>query len=449
MNLRTPPQNEQDNHIIRSKFSYAKLDTNIDASKDATFIHIEVPEEVMIKDSRKLKDFKLQTFGGYSRIQVLQAFEKSIINENIDKAVYWGAQLVCSGLIHIVWDKLISISEKYINTNNPKLPEFILHRSKSFYHNINLNSNTKLKAEGILLTRNFTEFRNWIVELSVILATSRKHKLDTLPSIKKQDFIIETVKSRLEATDTNLTDKILKEDDPTEIRIAANEMAFHIYHKNLGKTLYWIAWMNEWEKMNTKKYGKFEVGIRAQSDIDSKFYRNISWLFWDIINGVKRLLHSQQRLFNTNGYELEQIDALWNLYKINYTPGQNTRKMPLIIWSVKYITTPCDWSIRLIEKEMLVFQAIMNINIIYKTLKLQEHNDNKEQLQNYNVVIQNNYDYSKTANSTIISQQPKKTRASSNPISSSKQNKTKSTANLNTLTLDKFNTLNKLDKYLI
>ena len=76
-----------------------------------------------------------------------------------------------------------------------------------------------------------------------IIVLSKKRKINQLPKIKKDEFIINNFKSKLEAKDNKLIDKIISDEDPSEIRIAINEMAFHIYNKNTIKSLYWLSWI--------------------------------------------------------------------------------------------------------------------------------------------------------------------------------------------------------------
>ena len=103
-----------------------------------------------------------------------------------------------------------------------------------------------------------------------MLTLSRKRKLETIPKLKKIDFFFNFFKSKLEAKDTQMIDHILKEDDPNEIRIVANEFLYQLTNKNISKTLYWLGWILEWEKINTKKYKIFKVGTRYNEGIDKK-----------------------------------------------------------------------------------------------------------------------------------------------------------------------------------
>jgi hypothetical protein len=361
-------------HIIKSKYSYALLD-------EATLSFIDAPFDVLLVDTRRLKDFKQQVFGGYSKIQVLTSFDKAIREDKYDHAIYWGLQILCSGGADLIWEKLVNIASKSINILNPTLPTYLLTRSREFQK---ITAQPRYKGEAALTLRNNSDIRSMIVEFILICSTSRRNKLDTIPGIKKQDFMVESFKSRLEAKDTNLSDEYMKENDPSEVRIAANEFAYNLFHKNLSKALYWLAWIYEWAKLNTKKYGKFEIGIRAQADIDAKFYRLWCWLPWSIIIGLTHKTHDASII--------TEITALWDLYKLDFGASQCSRKMPLIIWAMKLLTTPCDWKLKLIEKEAIVFHQLMNINAYFKNLKTQCTTlTPPNQIDKFNVIIQDNY----------------------------------------------------------
>lgn len=365
---------ESEGHIIKSKYTYALLD-------EETLGFMEVPMDVHLVDSRRLKDFKQQVLGGYSKIQVLTSFDKAIKEEKYDHAIYWALQLLCSGGAEIIWDKLLNIAAKQVNMLNPTMPQYLLTRTKEFSKIV---AQPRYKGEASLALRNNGDIRVMIVELAIICATSRKSKLDSLPGIKKQDFMVDAFKARLEAKDTNLSEEYMKENDPSEIRIAANELAYNLYHKNLSKALYWLAWISEWAKLNTKKYGKFEIGIRPQADIDAKFYRLWCWLPWNIIMGIANKTHDSSII--------AEVGALWDLYKLDFGASQCVKKMPLMTWAMKLLTTPCDWKLKLIEKESIVFQQLMNINAYFKNLKTQcTALTPPNQLDKFNVVIQDNY----------------------------------------------------------
>ena len=233
------------NTINKNEMNNSHLDTS-------TILNMN--SAIMIEDSRVLKDFKDQAFGGYKIIQANQALEKALLEEKLEPALHWALQLFLSGLINALWTKLLLFAAKHINIYNPKLPEFIYNRHLKWTKIIDNPLYTK--SDNILKLRNHPEIRMYLCEMVTILTLSKKRKLPQLPRIKKEEFLIDNFKAKLEAKDNKLIENIVIDGDPSEIKIAANEFAFQLFHGNLIKSLYWLNWIIEWEKINSKKYGK-------------------------------------------------------------------------------------------------------------------------------------------------------------------------------------------------
>lgn len=377
---------ETRNKIVKDKYTYELIDKN----NIQNLYHIEVPEPVKINDQRSLSDFKIQTFGGYKKNDVMTNLTKSIETENLDHSIYLSFQLLFSGNTIQLLDKLYLISAKLINTSNPTLSTFLSVRYKHIY---SIMSNPIYSKKNVLFIRNNCEIRKLLAELVTILTLSRKRKLETLPKISNGHYDLDVLTSKLEAKNTTLIDNIILENDPSDIKIAINEFAYHLTKRNLSKCLYWLAWILEWDKINTKRYGKYEINYRQVENVEPKFLKNTVWLIWDVINTLrKNLLYFGDHVREK---ENKEIDALWEMYKYNFTLGQRTRKNLYIIWAIRYLTTNINWDIQLIDRENLLFQSIANVDLLIKKMKSQEvnsflsgHFNNKLP---HNVVIENNY----------------------------------------------------------
>jgi len=344
-----------------------------------------VPENSKISDSRSSKDFKTQSFGGELKTKVSTAMEKEIMSEKVASATYCAFQLFLTGVVEPLWAKLMNIAAKQINISNPLLPLFLMIKCKRFY---SILSSTK-NASQVLQLRNHSEMRNLIVELTSLLSISRKRKLEALPKIKKTDFMFEIFKNKFDAKDTMLVDKILQPEDPSEIRVVANEFAHHLKNRNNYKTLYWLNWILEWEKANKKRYGKFEVSPRTVEGVNIKFNRQVIWLIWTIINVIRKQNFTIDGLVGAR--ENKQIDAIWTIFRRDYTSGKQSSRIPLVMWAIKYMTGEIDWKIPLIDKETHHFQAIMNVNTMVKNIKSQEIDKYACYNQKYNFVIHDNF----------------------------------------------------------
>lgn len=356
---------------------------NDSLSKESQGFHTpSISEIVKINDSRLIKDFKDQVFGGYKLSAASTALDKAILEDKVEPALHWGLQLLLSGTVQALWNKLITIACKVINIYNPTLPEFLYNKTQAWIH---ITENARYTKDNILALRNHPTIRLLLAEMITVVATSKKRKQTTLPRIKKEEFIIDNFKSKLAAKDNSLVDGLFQDGDPAEIRIAANEMAFQLYHSNLAKTLYWLNWILEWEKINTKKYGKYECASRIIPNVDGKFYKDVIWLIWAVINRLRGLK------FTITGSSINtQIEYLWKMYCFRFTPGTRSRKLSLIIWTILYMIENIDMNISLVEKPTILFQSLLGMDKIIVTLKSQEvhHIVNNDLL---NVVVENNY----------------------------------------------------------
>ena len=430
--------------ISHSKYTMTKINNS---ESDISIIHNipTISENCRIIDSRTLKDFKVQTFGGYNIAQASSALDKALMEDKLEPALHWATQLFLSGIVNPLWSKLITFASKQINIYNPKLPEFIYNKTLQWHLIVD---NTKFAKENVLLLRNHPTIRLLISEIIAILILSKKHKLIQLPKIKKEEFIIDKFKSKLEAKDNRLVDNIIADGDPSEIRIAINEMAHHIYHKNTIKALYWLNWIIEWEKINSKKYGKYECSARNIDGIDSKYYKDVVWLIWSIIHKIKQLNMNSAHFgaFGAFGINInerdKQIQSLWKLYTNKFTPASRAKKQPYIIWSILYLTETIDYNIPLVNKPAILFQSMIGFDKIFSTLKSQQV-VNIVNSDLMNVIVEDNY--MKPENHKNMEEFAKKKELEKSIMQKLQLAKQKK---INVESLDKLTELSKLDKFL-
>ena len=419
--------------IITSKYTMTPIKSNQGDDQTANNIPL-ISENSKITDTRKLKDFKDQTFGGYNITQASAALEKAIAEDKIEPALHWSLQLFLSGIVHQLWSKLMSLASKNINIYNPKLPEFLYNKQQQWS---SITENPKFAKDNILLLRNHPTARILLAEMVAVLVLAKKRKINTLPKIKKEEFIIDSFKSKLEAKDNRLVDSIASDGDPSEIRIAINEMAHHIFHKNHTKALYWLSWIVEWEKINSKKYGKYECAARTVEGVDTKFCRDVVWLVWATINRLKTLVfpigHSEW---------LNQITSLFKLYREKFTAASRTKRQNLIIWAILYMTETVDYAIPLVDRPQILFQSLLGFDKVVASLKSQQVNS-MVNMDLLNVVVEDNYikpERLKEMEESAKRKQIEKMMEERNKIAKQKK--------INVESLDKLEQVSKMDKYL-
>ena len=378
-----------------AKFTITQID---DKDKITNFMHPALPNSSIINDYRKLVDFKVATIGGYPRSKVASALDKCLSQQKIEDSLYWAFQLLSSGIVDLLWEKLVGYASKNINIYNPHLPEWLYQKSLSWYM---ITSTERYKKNNILNLRNHPTIRNILTEIIVIICSSKPRKLEILPKNSKSDFIITNFNSKLESSDMLLTHNIFKDNDSKEIRIACNEIAFHLFGGNIVKALYWFSWILAWETINIKKYTKFECNVRSGSFFESKNSiplkgnTNVIWLIWSIIENVK----NKKNIFSNN---LEIVmRSLWELFMMKYTSGYRNKRIIYIIWCMSYLCNPIDWNIQIISasNQLMLFTALLkNDKIISRiinssSVKLLNSADSSsvKLLNPADSIIENNY----------------------------------------------------------
>ena len=155
--------------LIREKTTLSKL-TNDDIGWD----YNSVPQDVEIEDIRSLADFKKHSFGTYQKTKVSTEMEKCITMEKVSKACYWAIQLLLSGVLEPLWNKLMVIASKAINIANPNLPVILANRTRQLRQQL-------AGKKNVLLLRNNSVIRTLICDMVSLLSLSRKRRLETLP----------------------------------------------------------------------------------------------------------------------------------------------------------------------------------------------------------------------------------------------------------------------------
>ena len=332
------------------------------------------PYNYQLQDSRGIKDFKTQLLGKYPKNKINSLLEKSITEGNIEKACYCAFQLLASGQANQVWDKLTGYLFKNVNIGNPSLPFWLANKYILWQKMVAFKEFSK---DGILLMRNIQQFRNIIAEAVIMSCQSRKRKLDVLKfKIKDSDFIIANFHQRCKSRGNMLIGGLCGNNDPSEVKTAANEFCYHLLNKNMQDCLYWLNWILYWEKINMKKYKSFTVQARQIEGIPAQHQRDVIWLLWSIFHQVRsRLLDNNSNLGLTSSQKTQklekQLDALWDMYHKNWKPGVKTKRLPLLIWSIHYLIYPLDWSIPVIENLGIYVKAVSNVNLMFAKMKKQ------------------------------------------------------------------------------
>ena len=180
-----------------------------------------------ISDIRE--SFKNITFSGYQKSRVKKELINCIYNCKIENSCYWSIELICAGHYSDLWDIIVYYMSKYVHISNPKLPIYLKMRFDSFITIINNGF-----KNNILELRNNKKIRHLFCECICVLCFSKKtHSYEGIKINTVEEFNLTNIESRLKAPSVDYATSIFKDEDPKQLLIHINELAYCIIEKNI------------------------------------------------------------------------------------------------------------------------------------------------------------------------------------------------------------------------
>lgn len=313
-----------------------------------------------IDKSKILDDGKIynnKSFNGYKKTSVFTELNNCLLDNRLENVCFWTAEIHCSGYLDLLWEKIIIFSSKHININNPLLPKYLYTK----YENFKCLKNTCNKNNIDL--RNNLESRKELCEILTVLCLSKKINIPKIPKIYVNDFNIENIQHKLQATNTHTLYMFFRRNDPLELKIPINELVFNIQNKNLNNSVYWISWIIEYEN-KVSKNDKLICENRNICDIEDKYKTDISWLIWNaIFSCCKEVYYS------------EQIQHIYKIYKLNFTKSKKKTRISLFVHSILLIIEKIDHTIPIKNREDIISSSINHVNIIYEKIQNMKNED--------------------------------------------------------------------------
>ena len=210
--------------------------------------------------------------------------------------------------------------------------------------------------------------------MCILCDAKRRHSFDSI-KITKEDFDMTLMTDRFKAPNVKYLEEVFMPDDPKELFVAINELAFNISFdgKNTVSACYWIEWVTEFEVICKAKKEKCRCERRSNIPVDSKYQMDIIWLIWDVL-----LKESNKR----SKIIQKIINSLLSLFTLKYTSGCQRKRKYILYFVVSILCENIvveEEIIRVKQKE-IVYSVLKKIDMIYKQIKNNEMSPGTEYL---------------------------------------------------------------------
>ena len=165
--------------------------------------------------------------------------------------------------------------------------------------------------------------------------------------IKENDYNLNLLQSRFISTNKDLINDKLKYGDPEETKIILNEFNYCLIKKKYELCVYWLSWILNWEKINTKKNKNYICGYREISNVEPKYYTDLVWLIWEILIKETSKLNNENLNTSINLWVSKKQDEAYE--KINKANDPQTEVVAFTMYLLlkhKKLTVKLESDIR-------------------------------------------------------------------------------------------------------
>lgn len=318
-----------------------------------------------INDLRQQREFRGITFSGFNKSHVKQELTKGLYNSKIEPSCYWSAEMVCAGHFYDLWEIIIAFYTKFVHIANPKLIIYLDLRIEKFKEIV-----ANGYADNEIRLRNTEGIRKLFCEVMCVLCEVKK-KHNT--KVHKEQIELIEIEEYLKAPNDQFVTNSFFNDDPKELFIAANELAFHLTaeERNTLDACYWLDWIIKFDSICKQKKEQVKCERRAFANVDVKSQMDIVWIVWDIfLNEANQRSELVQRI----------VSSALNLFCLKYQSGCLKRRKGLLIFAIEILTENYHVDEVIFKDVNKIHTITKNIGKIYREIKKNEHSPSTDYL---------------------------------------------------------------------
>ena len=323
-----------------------------------------VINKYQIIDTRTTKDFKIDTYNKFKKKDVLKLLYSQIKNHNIDNSNHWAAELIISGHIVELFEKIIEFYIIEISLKNPKYIIYLWKQYEQFTEIVN-------SLDDILHARNVLEIRNMFIDIITTITLCGQY---TLPKIEKINAleISQFSNIRILFTNKDFLVTFIKSNDTPEIFTPINEIINHIKaprNSSSDMIMYWLSWLVNWETEYIKKNNIGALAERSNDKVEKIYWRDFVWLLWEIV------IHEAKLRNNETINEI--VNKNYRFYVYYHNKKNKFKKLYFLIYSISIFIKPLDTSTNIygnFENYSKIILATANVNSLYNYIQLTNSN---------------------------------------------------------------------------
>jgi len=334
----------------------------------------------IINDTRTITEFRGCTFSQFKKKSVIKELETALLNSRIEQSCYWCAELVCSGHLIDLWDCLFIYYGKHVHSSNLNISIYLMFRFETFK---NIIRDEYLENE--LDIRNDERIRKLFSEIICILCEASVQYTITFVKIKPNEYDIPSISDKLKAPNLKYATQIMTSDDPLELYIAVNELAYCISydadHLKSHMAFFWIEWIYGYENICKHQGNKKQGACRIFAPVALQRQNDIVWIIWDIFINEIKIRTTKHKLSNVLNMQ-KVLDAFLDMFCVQYNRVCFGRRKYILYIIASML---CDKNIDLTKSIVSKSQKenisciSKNINSIYKQIKNNENNKTTKQ----------------------------------------------------------------------